>query len=123
MVHIDINSSNIMLDSNFNANIGDFGLARLVDHELGSQTTVLAGTMGFLAPECVITGRASKESDVYSFGVVSLEIACGRKSIQLQEEPSKIGLFEWVWDLYGKGQPFEAFFFLLKNPLKLLIKD
>jgi hypothetical protein len=108
VVHRDIKSSNIMLDSNFNAKLGDFGLARLVDHELGSETTVLAGTMGYLAPECVITGRASKESDVYSFGVVSLEIACGRKSIQPQEEPSKIRLLEWVWDLYGKGQPFEA---------------
>ena len=48
MVHRNIKSSNIMLDSNFNAKLGNFGLARLVDHELGSQTTVLAGTMGYL---------------------------------------------------------------------------
>ncbi|KAK7854615.1 agglutinin-2 [Quercus suber] len=88
--------------------LGDFGLARLVDHELGSQTTVLAGTMGYLAPECAITGKASKESDVYSFGVVSLEITCGRKPIQLQAEPSKVSLVEWVWDLYGKHQLLEA---------------
>ncbi|KAF3955990.1 hypothetical protein ACB098_03G075100 [Castanea mollissima] len=108
VVHRDIKSSNIMLDSNFNAKLGDFGLARLVDHELGSQTTVLAGTMGYLAPECVITGKASKESDCYSFGVVSLEIACGRKPIQPQAEPSKVSLIEWVWDLYGKGQLLEA---------------
>uniref|UniRef100_A0A7N2L6N8 non-specific serine/threonine protein kinase n=1 Tax=Quercus lobata TaxID=97700 RepID=A0A7N2L6N8_QUELO len=45
-----IKSSNIILDSNFNAKLGDFGLARLVDHGLSSQTTVLAGTMGYLAP-------------------------------------------------------------------------
>ncbi|KAL4637807.1 hypothetical protein ACB092_03G103000 [Castanea dentata] len=104
----DIKSSNIMLDSDFNAKLGDFGLARLVDHELGSQTTVLAGTLGYLAPECAITGKASKESDVYSFGVVSLEITCGRKPIQLQAEPSKVSLVEWVWDLYGKHQLLEA---------------
>ncbi|KAM4119683.1 hypothetical protein ACJW30_03G077600 [Castanea mollissima] len=108
VVHRDIKSSNIMLDSNFNAKLGDFGLARLVDHELGLQTTVLAGTMGYLAPECFTTGTASKESDVYSFGVVCLEIACGRKPVDPWAEPSKVRLVEWVWDLYGNGQLLEA---------------
>ncbi|MFS7919976.1 putative protein kinase RLK-Pelle-L-LEC family [Helianthus anomalus] len=46
--------------------LGNFGLAKLVEHEKGSQTTMLAGTMGYIAPECVITGKASKESDVGS---------------------------------------------------------
>ncbi|GMP25776.1 hypothetical protein CsSME_00002475 [Camellia sinensis var. sinensis] len=108
VVHRDIKSSNVMLDSNYNAKLGDFGLARLVDHDLGSQTTVLAGTMGYLAPECVTTGKASKETDVYSFGVVALEIACGRKPVELRVEPSKVRLVEWVWDLYGKGKILEA---------------
>ncbi|KAK9904369.1 hypothetical protein M0R45_000803 [Rubus argutus] len=108
VVHRDIKSSNVMLDSNFNAKLGDFGLARLVDHELGSQTTVLAGTMGYLAPECVTTGKASKESDVYSFGVVALEISCGRKPVEAKADPSKVRLVEWVWDLYGKGQILEV---------------
>ncbi|XP_075659924.1 L-type lectin-domain containing receptor kinase IX.1-like [Castanea sativa] len=108
VVHRDIKSSNIMLDSNFNAKLGDFGLARLVDHELGLQTTVLAGTVGYLAPECFSTGTASKESDVYSFGVVCLEIACGRKPVDPRAEPSKVRLVEWVWDLYGNGQLIEA---------------
>ncbi|KAH7566798.1 hypothetical protein JRO89_XS08G0236900 [Xanthoceras sorbifolium] len=108
VVHRDIKSSNVMLDSNFNAKLGDFGLARFVDHELGSQTTVLAGTMGYLAPECVTTGKASKESDVYSFGIVALEIACGRRPVEPKQEASKLMLVEWVWDLYGKDQLFEA---------------
>ncbi|KAI7758214.1 hypothetical protein M8C21_018736 [Ambrosia artemisiifolia] len=108
VVHRDIKSSNIMLDSNYNAKLGDFGLARLVDHDLGSQTTILAGTMGYLAPECVMTGRASRETDVYSFGVVALEIACGRKPIDTKAEPSKQRLVEWVWSLYGEGKLLEA---------------
>lgn len=108
VVHRDIKSSNIMLDANFNAKLGDFGLARLVDHELGSQTTVLAGTMGYLAPECVTTGKSSKESDVYSFGVVALEITCGRRPVDLKQEPGKVRLVEWVWELYGKGKLGEA---------------
>ncbi|XP_020239755.1 L-type lectin-domain containing receptor kinase IX.1 [Cajanus cajan] len=108
VVHRDIKASNVMLDANFNAKLGDFGLARLVDHELGSQTTVLAGTMGYLAPECVTTGKSSKESDVYSFGVVALEITCGRRPVEVKEEPGKVRLVEWVWSLYGRGKLLEA---------------
>ncbi|KAK9097010.1 hypothetical protein Sjap_022507 [Stephania japonica] len=104
VIHRDIKSSNVMLDSSYNAKLGDFGLARLVDHDLGSQTTVLAGTMGYLAPECVTTGKASKESDVYSFGVVSLEIACGRRPVEL----GKPNLVEWVWELYGREKLLDA---------------
>ncbi|KAL7199654.1 hypothetical protein ACSBR2_021864 [Camellia fascicularis] len=81
VMHRDVKSSNVMLDSSFNARLGDFGLARLVDHGKVPQTTDLARTMGYMAPECVTTGKASRESDVYSFGIVALEIACGRKPI------------------------------------------
>ncbi|XP_072988474.1 L-type lectin-domain containing receptor kinase IX.1-like [Typha latifolia] len=109
VVHRDVKPSNVMLDSAFNAKLGDFGLARLVDHDCGSQTTVLAGTMGYLAPECVATGKASKESDVYSFGVVALEIACGRRPLDPKEKLlSKVRLVEWVWELYGKKKLLEA---------------
>ena len=97
-----------MLDLNFNAKLGDFGLARLVDHGLSSQTIVLAGTMGYLALACFTIGRASKESDVYSFGVVSHKITCGRKPVEPHVEPSKVRLVEWLWDLCGKGQILEA---------------
>ncbi|XP_073123756.1 L-type lectin-domain containing receptor kinase IX.1-like [Henckelia pumila] len=109
VVHRDIKSSNIMLDSNFNAKLGDFGLARLVDHDKGSQTTIVAGTRGYMAPEYVISGRASKESDVYSFGVVLLEITCGRKAIEARfQENNIVMLVEWVWKLYGAGNILEA---------------
>ncbi|XP_050141463.1 L-type lectin-domain containing receptor kinase IX.1-like isoform X2 [Malus sylvestris] len=108
VLHRDIKSSNIMLDSNFNAKLGDFGLARLVDHGKQSQTTVLAGTMGYMAPECLTTGKASKETDVYSFGVVALEIACGRKPIDPKFGRTQINMVEWVWELYGEGKIIEA---------------
>ncbi|KAI7750031.1 hypothetical protein M8C21_003781 [Ambrosia artemisiifolia] len=93
-----------MLDSGFNMKLGDFGLARLMDHELGPQTTGLAGTLGYLAPEYVLTGKASKESDVYSFGVVALEIASGRKAMDSVDPNSDLGLVQWVWGLLGKGE-------------------
>ncbi|XP_009772390.1 L-type lectin-domain containing receptor kinase IX.1-like [Nicotiana sylvestris] len=104
VIHRDIKSSNVMLDSSFNVKLGDFGLARLMDHELGPQTTGLAGTLGYLAPEYIKTGRASKESDVYSFGIVALEIATGRKSVDPGTGKSDAGLVEYVWELYGKGK-------------------
>ncbi|KAF8017500.1 hypothetical protein BT93_H2621 [Corymbia citriodora subsp. variegata] len=108
VVHRDIKSSNVMLDSNFNVKLGDFGLARLMDHELGPQTTGLAGTFGYLAPEYVSTGRASKESDVYSFGVVALEIVTGRRARDMKNLESNMSLVEWVWDLFGNRKLLEA---------------
>lgn len=108
VLHRDIKSSNVMLDSEFTAKLGDFGLAKLVDHSGVALTTVLAGTLGYLAPECFTTGKSSKESDVYSFGVVALEIACGRKPVEPKEEKDKVRLVPWVWELYGKNTILEA---------------
>ncbi|KAJ9552072.1 hypothetical protein OSB04_016117 [Centaurea solstitialis] len=108
VLHRDIKSSNIMLDSNFNAKLGDFGLAKLVDHEKGSQTTMFAGTLGYMAPECALTGKASKESDVFSFGVVALEIACGRRPIDHLAPEKQISLVNWARELYATGTLLEA---------------
>ena len=101
-----IKYSNIILNSNFNVKLSDF--ARLVDHGLGSQTTVLVGTMGYLVPECFSNDKASKESNIYRFGVVYIEIACGRNPIEPQAELNWVRLVEWVWDLYRKCQLFQA---------------
>ncbi|WVZ78987.1 hypothetical protein U9M48_026621 [Paspalum notatum var. saurae] len=108
VVHRDIKPSNVMLDSSFNAKLGDFGLARLIDHTRAAHTTMLAGTKGYIDPECVVTSRAGAHSDVYSFGVVVLETACGRKPVVPQEDESKVLLVHWVWDLYGRGQLLDA---------------
>ncbi|GAB4848817.1 L-type lectin-domain containing receptor kinase IX.1 [Ancistrocladus abbreviatus] len=85
VVHRDIKPSNIMLDSSFNVKLGDFGLAHLMGHELGAETTVLAGTGGYMAPEYISTRKASKESDVYSFGVVAFG-DCHWKETRLQKK-------------------------------------
>ncbi|KAG2310547.1 hypothetical protein Bca52824_022104 [Brassica carinata] len=109
VLHRDIKARNIMLDTNFNVKLGDFGLARLMDHELRSHTTGLAGTFGYMAPEYVMTGRASKESDIYSFGVSILEIVTGIKSLDHSAENiESTSLVERVWDLYGRQQLMSA---------------
>ncbi|CAN6338897.1 unnamed protein product [Urochloa humidicola] len=110
VLHRDIKPSNVMLDASFTAKLGDFGLARLVDHGRRSHTTVIAGTFGYMDPEYMITGRANTESDVYSFGVVLLEIACGRRPAVLVREGDDdyVHLVSWVWKFYGGGAILDA---------------
>jgi serine/threonine protein kinase len=64
--------------------------------------------MGYLAPECAMAGKASKESDVYSFGILALEIASGRRPVVAKEDEDKIKLVQWVWDLYGRNEILNA---------------
>jgi serine/threonine protein kinase len=110
VVHRDIKPSNVMLDESFGAKLGDFGLARFIDHAVGLKTmTVVSGTPGYVDPQCLITGRASSESDIYSFGVVLLEVACGTKPMStLDKKKGVFRLAEWVWDLYGQGGVLDA---------------
>jgi serine/threonine protein kinase len=111
VVHRDVKPSNVMLDESFNAKLGDFGLARFIDHAVGMQTmTAVSGTPGYVDPESLITGKASAESDVYSFGVVVLEVACGRRPMSLLDgqKNAVFRLVEWVWDLYGQGAALTA---------------
>nr|GMD08799.1 L-type lectin-domain containing receptor kinase IX.1-like [Ipomoea batatas] len=107
VLHRDIKSSNVLLDSSFNARLGDFGLAKLVDHQMAPEKTLSGGTPGYIAPECHFTFKTSKESDVYSFGIVALEIVCGQRAIIANESGVK-RLVEWVWDLYGTGRLLEG---------------
>nr|CDM86044.1 unnamed protein product [Triticum aestivum] len=110
VLHRDIKPSNLMLDASFNVKLGDFGLARLVQHGQGSHTTMLAGTMGYMDPESMASGRASTESDVYSFGVVILEIACGRRPLLVLRgnEACTMHLVQFIWELYGAGRILDA---------------
>jgi serine/threonine protein kinase len=109
VLHRDIKPSNIMLGASFNAKLGDFGLARLVDHGQGPYATRIAGTMGYMDPESMASGRTCVESDVYSFGVVLLEIACGRQPAVAREEAEEvIHLVQWVWDSLGDKNIIEA---------------
>lgn len=105
VIHRDVKASNIMLDSDCNARLGDFGLARLIERDRASHlSSKVAGTMGYIAPEYHYTGRVTAESDVYSFGIVALEIACGRASL-VKDGPD---LVSWVWKLQGEDRLVEA---------------
>ncbi|CAI0468697.1 unnamed protein product [Linum tenue] len=82
VLHRDIKSSNVLLDRDMNGRMGDFGLARLHEHGEVARTTRVVGTVGYLAPEVVHTGRASTRTDVFGFGILILEVVSGRRPIE-----------------------------------------
>ncbi|XXG60140.1 hypothetical protein AAC387_Pa04g2113 [Persea americana] len=112
VLHRDVKSSNVMLDSNYDARLGDFGLARTIqnDGERHHLTSKIAGTPGYIAPECLLTGMASVETDVYGFGVFSMEVACGRRPGNNVRSPNDQGnsILDWLWDLYERERVLDA---------------
>jgi serine/threonine protein kinase len=109
VIHRDIKPSNIMLDAAFNARLGDFGLARALESDKTSYTDKvgLPGTLGYIAPECFHTGRATRESDVFGFGAVVLEIVCGRRN-SCYHPAGCSQLLEEAWELHGEGSILKA---------------
>ncbi|CAN6214234.1 unnamed protein product [Urochloa humidicola] len=109
VIHRDIKTSNILLDANLSPRLGDFGLARLMDHNKSPVSTLTAGTMGYLAPEYLQSGKATEQTDVFSYGVVVLEVCCGRRPIDKDDGGGKnVNLVDWVWRLHGEDRLIEA---------------
>ncbi|KAL3531793.1 hypothetical protein ACH5RR_005314 [Cinchona calisaya] len=108
VVHRDVKASNVLLDSELNARLGDFGLARLYDHGTDAQTTHVVGTLGYLAPEHTRTGKATTSTDVYAFGAFLLEVVCGRRPIELRAPTEDQILVDWVFSCWNKGKIVEA---------------
>jgi len=108
VVHRDVKPSNVMLDEELNPRLGDFGLARLIARTKNAQTTIVAGTLGYMAPELSTTGKATTKTDVFSYGALALEVACGRSPVDLSVSDVETVLLDWVWMCYESGELFKV---------------
>jgi serine/threonine protein kinase len=108
VLHRDVKASNVLLDVELNGRLGDFGLAKLYDHGTNPQTTHVVGTVGYLAPEFTRAGKATTCTDVFAFGAFMMEVACGRRPVELQRQNQEVILIDWVFECWRKGAIIDA---------------
>jgi interleukin-1 receptor-associated kinase 1 len=127
ILHRDIKANNVMLDEECNACLGDFGLARIIQHDGVSHhsTQAVVSTRAYMAYESFFTGRASLDTDVYAFGVFVMEVVSGRSpsnAVLYHEDDDKeyssdgqgwqgvppMHIADWAWMLYGEGKALHA---------------
>ncbi|KAK9022808.1 hypothetical protein V6N11_003047 [Hibiscus sabdariffa] len=107
IVHRDIKTTNVLLDSDLNAKISDFGLAKFDVEENTHISTRVAGTIGYMAPEYALWGYLTYKADVYSFGIVALEIVAGKNNTKYRPEEDYVCLQDWALVLQQKGNLME----------------
>ncbi|KAK6928081.1 Malectin-like domain [Dillenia turbinata] len=105
IIHRDVKSANILLDSKWAVRVADFGLSKFgptMDPD-NPISTMIKGTRGYLDPEYMKSGRLTTKCDVYSFGVVLLEAISGRRPLEHALDDDKVSLAQWARDCKKRG--------------------
>jgi serine/threonine protein kinase len=97
-LHLDVKPENILLNEDYHAIVGDFGLSKLMCKDQSRIVTSIRGTKGYLAPEWLLQHGVSEKSDVYSYGMVLLEMIGGRRNVNLVDN----GLNDRKWEYFPK---------------------
>ncbi|KAH7291226.1 hypothetical protein KP509_29G007500 [Ceratopteris richardii] len=98
IIHLDIKPQNILLDSNLEAKVADFGLSRLLKNCETHVMTAMRGTPGYMAPDWLMKGVIDEKCDVFSFGMLLMEIISGRRNLDNSIEPKERMYYpEWAF--------------------------
>ncbi|KAJ6847383.1 LRR receptor kinase BAK1-like [Iris pallida] len=98
IIHRAVQAANILLDEEFEAVLGGFGLAKLFDCGDTHVTTAVRGTIGHIAPEYLSTGKCSEKTDVFGYGIMLLELITGPRAFDLARlaNDDDVMLLDWV---------------------------
>ncbi|KAG6709836.1 hypothetical protein I3842_06G152300 [Carya illinoinensis] len=98
IIHRNVKAANIFLDGEFEAVVGEFGLAKLMDYKDTHVTTAIHGTIGHIAPEYLSSGKSSEKTDVFGYGVMLLELITGQRAFDLTRlaNDDDVMLLDWV---------------------------
>ncbi|XP_057530020.1 proline-rich receptor-like protein kinase PERK3 [Amaranthus tricolor] len=104
IIHRDIKPTNILIDSEFNLKVGDFGVAKVFPESRTHMTTIVKGSEGYLDPYYFASQQLTRKSDVFAFGVILLELITGRRAtFLLQDSTEKIHIMYWAEPLIKEG--------------------